>query len=272
MAARPSRIEHEALYRAVYEFAVDTVPKEVPLGTLRVGTRVSRTVGVDFAGTLDQRAQRYQTIPPTSSREGEYRWTGPRPDGTPGPSGGLYVALDWDAGLGEILAYHPEPDYRVSSVEAEVRAPLLTPQALADSFEARRTYEYELTQDLRYGDLSLGSGEFSKLLAEFDKSDGVRAALQASGYESARLAYGADRDYSFTRALGHAVRGRLTRLLAIRVTSARTEELTSFYHTGFNLVLLGTDGSTVSYLRPVLERTWQRDPAGRLRERVTVIP
>jgi len=132
------------------------------------------------------------------------------------------------------------------------------------ALRARRLFIYRLRSNLTYGNLSMAPGEGWAFWDRLDKEPDLREELRRARYAGARAAANADGDHSFARALGQAVRDRLAKLPAIRVTSARTDAATTGLESGDNLVFFGGDGTRIDVLGPFREVTFAAWSGGKI--------
>jgi hypothetical protein len=95
----------------------------------------------------------------------------------------------------------------------------------------------------------------------------VKNALAAAHYVSARAACDAAGDYSFSRALAHAILDTVPLIDGLKVTTAR-DSWGHIGETGENLVLFGAEGVPLPYLVPLSETVYDVDPSGKLTQTV----
>lgn len=245
---------HPARYQSFYDAIRSSLPS-LPLQRLEAGTIVMRSVAAVYKGVAAS-ADSARTI--WGGSLADYRWTGARARG-PG-RGALYVSLHLDALTNELLHYaQHNPSLPVNLAVGRV----LTQDALA----ATTTFRYALTDSIFVVDVSPASPAGMAFLEHLRAQKRVRDALTAAKYTTFQQAYEAD-DYSFCRALGHALLDESAALIdGLRVTTARNQ-WPKLGETAENLALFGDDGVPLRYLRPLTQTQYGTDAAGKLTQTV----
>ena len=242
-----------ARYQRFYDAIRSNLPP-LPVERLEAGTIVFRSVKAQYDGVAPT-ADGARTIRDGSTAD--HRWTGERPRG-PG-RGALYLSLHLDALTNELLHYAKDSSLPVHPELGRV----LTQDALSST----TTFRYALTSSLMVVDLSLESSAGNAFLEQLRGQKAVREALAAEHFATLRQAYKAS-EYSFCRALGHAVLDASAGLIdGLKVTSAR-DEWAKIGETGENLALFGDDRVPLRCLRVLSQTQYGKDAAGKLTQNV----
>lgn len=223
-----------ATYQSFYD-ALRPAIAGTPLSRIAEQTIIFRSVGAEYNGSpVNEDAAR--TI--FAGSKADHRWSGARPKGA--GRGALYVSMHLDAVSNELFHYAGK-----------------TPTK--DALAATKIFRYRVEKTLWLVDVSLASPAGLHFLHRLEQSSAVRAALGKAGYSSIRSACEAAGDYSFSRALGHALLDGIPLVDGLRVLTARNE-WAKIGETGENLVLFGQDNTMIPYLAPVTETTFSVGP------------
>ena len=248
MAMDPAR------YERFYE-AIKRVLPQVPLARLPAGAIVLRSVGASHKGVVPTPASASTIF---GGATADHRWSGARARGA--GKGALYVSLHLDALSNELFHYADNnPALPVNPVVGRVVA--------QDALKATRTFRFKTRSGLALIDLSAASPAGTVFLRELGLRSSVKNALAAAHYVSARAACDAAGDYSFSRALAHAMLDTVPLIDGLKVTTAR-DSWGHIGETGENLVLFGAEGVPLPYLVPLSETVYDVDPSGKLTQTV----
>ncbi|HKU41204.1 MAG TPA: RES family NAD+ phosphorylase [Polyangiales bacterium] len=224
-----------------------------PMQRVPTNTFVLRSVAAQYKGVPTDHVSA-RTIRKGSIAD--HRWTGARASGQPG-RGALYVSMHLDAMSNETLHYNRGP------ISIVTRRPLMT-----YSLQDTATFVYALRRPLWVADLSLESNEGRAYLEQLGAKKEVDGALLDAGFKSLAQAYRSD-DYSFCRALGHALLDEYgPQLDGLRVVTAR-DEYPKLGETGENLALFGEDNAPLGSLREVSQTHYDVNASGQLTQTVT---
>jgi hypothetical protein len=138
---------------------------------------------------------------------------------------------------------------------------------MQDALAATRSFRFKTTVGIVVVDLSSASGDGASFLRLLDQNSAVKGALAASRHPSVLSACSAANDYSFSRALSHALKDSIPLIEGLKVVTAR-DEWAKIGETGENLVLFGADGLPLPALAPLTETVFSVDASGRLTQTV----
>lgn len=242
-------------YQMFYD-AVRPALGSVPLQRLPPGTIVVRSVAASYKGVAATRDSA-RTI--FGGSKADFRWSGARPLARAG-RGALYVSRHLDAVANEVFHYAShDPSLPVNPAVGRVLA--------QDALAATRSFRFKTNTGVVVVDLSSASSEGTAFLRQLDLNRGVKSALAAARHLSVLSACNAPNDYSFSRALSHALTDELPLAEGLKVVTAR-DEWAKIGETGENLALFGVDGVPLPSLVPLTETIYGVDAAGRLTQTV----
>lgn len=246
-------INKPALYDAVFKAAVMKMQQgRVPDRLLPVNLRILRAVSPDYVPAFSDVATRRNLVLQSAVEEcfrvrdqatDKNRFTGATANGAPGPTGGVYFALNQGAVLAEAMHYSEKgSDDAVARNDFDNMMPYdVESRRVSIPYLMAKTaiIVARLTAPKLVADVSLYSqsrtGEVRRFLNEIGKEPTVSPLLIGQNLPDLMLD---GNDYSVARAIGHAIQGsnRFAGMLA--ETSRETERSGE---SGSNLILFDSN-------------------------------
>ncbi len=243
-------INQPALYDAVFKAATTKVQRgQAPDRLLMAdGLRILRAVSPDYVPAFSDVATRQNYVLMSAVQEcfrvrdqatDKNRFTGAAANGAPGPSGGVYFALNQGAVLAEAMHYSEKgSNDAVARNDFDKMMPFdVASRRVSIPYLMAKTaiIVARLTAPKLVADVSLYSqsrnGEVRRFLNEIGKEPNVSPLIVGQNLPDLMLD---GNDYSVARAIGHAIQGSYRYAGMLAETSRETERLGE---SGSNLIL-----------------------------------